>query len=131
MKHRSRNRRIQVMMLPTLIAGGFSLLMTSASDVAAEKLAQAEAPQPAPVVVEAVNPDLTKQVAAALSRANAQGLSHLGGVDASPGQHRTPIPADEPGLRAAETREQLNDYLRWRRDRNLSEFYAFQVAGIN
>ena len=126
------------MMFPTLIAGGFSLLMTSASDVAAEKLAQAEAPQPAPVVVEAVNPDrlfptrdLAKQVAAALSRANAQGLSHLGGVDASPGQHRTPIPADEPGLRAAETREQLNDYLRWKRDRNLSEFYAFQVAGIN
>jgi len=128
------------MMFPTLIAGGFSLLMTSASDVAAEKLAQAEAPQPAPVVVEAVNPDrlfptrdLAKQVAAALSRANAQGLSPFGGVDAnaSPGQHRTPIPADEPGLRAAETREQLNDYLRWKRDRNLSEFYAFQVAGIN
>jgi hypothetical protein len=128
------------MMFPTLIAGGFSLLMSSASDAAAEKLAQAEAPQPAPVVAEDVNPadlfqtrDLTERVAAHPAEANAQALSSFRGfdADASPGQHRTPIPADERGARMAETREQLNDYLRWRRDRNLSEFDAFQVADIN
>ena len=128
------------MMFPTLIAGGFSLLMASASDVAAEKLAQAEAPRPAPVVAEQLNPanvfpthDLAERVAAHPAEPNAQALSTFRGFDgdASPGQHRTPIPADERGARMAETREQLNDYLRWRRDRNLSEFDAFRVADIN
>jgi hypothetical protein len=124
------------MVFPTLVAGGFSLLMTSASNVAAEQVALAEADQPTVSVTEHVvseqvfpSDEMAEQFAAYLAWTKEQGLSRLVAFETlRPEQiHLSPNLSAQRPLPTPEMAEQFHAYLKWTREKNLGRFYAFQA----
>jgi hypothetical protein len=128
------------MMFPTLVAGGFSLLMASASDVAADQAALAEAdgslsPVAELAVVDQSLPtaEMAEQFDAYLAWTKEQGLSRLAAFETlNPAQiHLSPNLSAQFPLPTAEMAEQFNAYLQWTREQNLSRFYAFQITDFD
>jgi len=128
------------MLFPTLIAGGFSLILAGAPDAAAEQVAMAEQSQPAPVVTEAMDPAnvfpteaMAEQFEAYLGWTKAQGLSRLAAFELLSDEqiHRSPNLSAEMPLPTPEMAEQFAEYLRWTRKQNLSRFYAFQATNFD
>ena len=133
------------MLFPTLMAGGFSLIMAAAPDAAAEQVAMAQQSQVAPVVAEANIPTnafpsnlfpteaMAEQFEAYLAWTKAQGLSRLAALERlSDDQiHYSPNLSAEMPLPTPEMAEQFAAYLRWTREQNLSRFYAFQATNFD
>lgn len=141
------------MLFPTLIAGGFSLILAGAPDAAAEQVAMAQ--QSRAVVAEASAPTQTQtqtkaltnplpsdlfpteamaeQFEAYLAWTKAQGLSRLAVFERLSDdqiQYSPNLSAERP-LPTPEMAEQFAAYLRWTREQNLSRFYAFQAANFD
>ena len=142
------------MLFPTLIAGGFSLMMASASDAAADQVAKAQHGESAPLVAEQITSstgvrvavsrvaypsaafptrEMAEQFEVYLAWTKANGLSRLVAFEqlANDQIHYSPNLSAEMPLPTAEMAEQFAAYLRWTREQNLSEFYAFQVSNFD
>jgi hypothetical protein len=127
-------------MFPSIIAGGFSLLLASAGDVTAHQVAEV---QPPPAAVVASSPqipldafptkEMAEQFAAYLAWTKAQGLSRLAAFESLPAEqvHFSPNLSAQRSLPTPEMAEQFNAYLSWTRSEGLSRFHAFQVSDFN
>ncbi len=123
------------MFLPSLVAGGFGLLMVSATELAAAPSATAPSPvavaaQTAPAAGPFPTQEMADQFDAYLSWTKENGLSRLA-VFESPDpsrMHHTANLSDAFVLPTPEMSEQFAEYLRWTREQGLSEFYAFKVT---
>jgi hypothetical protein len=122
------------------MAGGFSLLMFAAGDVAAHDQPVSSALDPVTPVVSVAelrrvesesNPFPTRamaqQFADYLAWTKAQGLSRLAVFETLSGDR---ISGDVE-LPSEEMREQFNAYLRWTELRGLSRYYAFNVTNFD
>jgi hypothetical protein len=125
---------------PTLMAGGFSLLMFAAGDVAATDQPMSSALDPVTPVVNVAdlrriepssNPFPTRvmaqQFADYLDWTKAQGLSRLAAFE---------MLSDDPTsgdlqLPTEEMAAQFNAYLRWTDLHGLSRYYAFSVTNFD
>lgn len=129
------------MMFPTLIAGGFSVLMMSAGHALANNADQPASELEAPTTLFApeIAPDtfptdaMAEQFRAYLAWTKARGLSrlaafeqlHRAGVDATPEQ------AMAAQLPSREMAEQFAAYLKWTQERELGKFYAFKAVDFD
>ncbi len=130
------------MLFPTLIAGGFSLVMAAAPDAAAEQVAMAQQNDPliqssAVALTEAAIPAIpsdlfpteamAEQFEAYLAWTKEQGLSRLAAFERLSQEqiHYSPNLSVEMPLPTSEMAEQFAAYLRWTREQKLSRFYAF------
>jgi hypothetical protein len=126
-------------MFPTLIAGGFSLLLTSADHVAAENVAAAAQPAPAATTRAMIPTDalptaeMARQFAAYLAWTKTEGLSRLVAFErlADPEVHASRDLAATARLPTPEMTEQFKAYLRWTRERDLGRFHAFNVSSFD
>ncbi|KAA6184845.1 hypothetical protein F2Q65_11070 [Thiohalocapsa marina] len=131
------------MMFPTLIAGGFSLLMTTASDAAVNQAASLNTAtestrQQQTTEVARIDPQthafptdaMAEQFAEYLAWTKQNGLSRLAAFESlQRGEvHESPHLSAEVSLPTAEMTEQFHAYLQWVRKQGLGDFYAFQVT---
>jgi len=124
---------------PTLIAGGFSLLMFAAGDVAADEPALAAADQPRhflsvaelrrpdPVSNPFPTPAMAEQFADYLVWTKAQGLSRLAVFESMSDVSL----GTGAGLPNEQMAEQFRAYLRWAELHGHSRFYAFNVTNFD
>ncbi|MBK5937787.1 hypothetical protein [Halochromatium roseum] len=134
------------MSYPTLIAGGFSLAMLAAGNLAATETGHSTAPAfetPRPVVTAselhqidtASNPFpskvMAKQFADYLAWTKSRGLSRLAAFEAlrdleqgKPAAEVLPFPSEQMA-------EQFDAYLRWTEEQRVSPFYAFKVTNFD
>ncbi|NEX18112.1 MAG: hypothetical protein C1943_16255 [Halochromatium sp.] len=132
---------------PTLIAGGFSLAMLAAGNLAATETGYSRMPSfdsPHLVVTTAElrdidaasNPFPTKtmatQFADYLAWTKSQGLSRLAAFKALRDLEQGKVAADQAlPFPNAQMAEQFDAYLRWTEEQGVSRFYAFKVTNFD
>lgn len=131
---------------PTLLAGGFSLAMLAAGNLAATETGYASAPSPRVVDVTELrdidadaNPfpsqAMAEQFADYLRWTKAQGLSRLAAFEALMAHGNGQDPGNRSGAHAVlpspVMAEQFEAYLRWTEEEQLSPFYAFKVTNFD
>lgn len=124
-------------MFPSLVAGGFSLLLAASNQVGADATAVAQTP-PAPEATLSQGipqdafptPEMAEQFEAYLAWTKAQGLSRLAAFEEPDANriHLSPNLSAEPRFPTPEMAEQFADYLRWTREQRLGRFHAFKVS---
>jgi len=131
---------------PTLIAGGFSLALLAAGNLAATETGHLSAPSlatPQPVVTTAelrridaaTNPfptkAMAKQFADYLAWTKAQGLSRLAAFEILQDIEQRKMAAEALPFPSEQMAEQFDAYLRWTEDQQVSPFYAFKVTNFD
>jgi hypothetical protein len=127
-------------MLPSILAGGLSLLLAAADQVGADvsapaPMSAATAQAPVTRIPPAAFPteEMAEQFAAYLAWTKAQGLSRLVAFEqpAPDRAHLSPNLVGGTRLPTPEMSRQFAAYLRWTREQGLSAYHAFQVSDFD
>ncbi len=131
---------------PTLIAGGFSLALLAAGNLAATETGYLPAPSlPTSTSVvtatelrridDASNPFPTKvmaeQFADYLAWTKAQGLSRLAVFEALRDTEKGEFATEVLPFPSEQMAEQFEAYMRWTEEQQISPFYAFKVTNFD